>query len=102
MDASSVAASTHGDAASLLHPGVQEVDGITLRVSRGYDPFDGWSPRLHQLAAGAAWALVVLTGILLGIFLPTGHAPMPGWAATASAIMGEAARADALPSCTWL
>ena len=31
--------------AALLHPGVQELDGITLRASRGYDPFEGWSPR---------------------------------------------------------
>ena len=82
------AASTSEETAILLHPGVQEVDGITLRVSRGYNPFHGWSPRLRARAEIAAWVLVVLTGVLLGCFLPDGDTAMPHWAATASAVMG--------------
>ncbi len=82
------AASTSDETATLLHPGVQEVDGITLRVSRGYSPFGGWSPRLRARAEIAAWLAVVLTGVLLGVCLPHGDAPMPRWAATASAVMG--------------
>ena len=81
---------TRDDEALLLHPGVQEVDGVTLRVSRTYDPFDAWSPRLRTRAAIAAWTLVVLIGVLLGTCLPHGDALMPHGAATASAIMGEA------------
>ena len=88
MAIDNLAASTSEDTAILLHPGVQEVDGLTLRVSRGYDPFVDWSPRLRRRAEIAVWALVVLTGVLLGVCLPHGDAPMPRWAATASAVMG--------------
>ena len=84
------AANLVDEEATLLHPGVQELDGITLRASRGYDPFEGWSLHGQSRVEAAAWMVVVLIGVLLGLYLPQEDAAVPRWAATASAIMGTA------------
>ena len=89
-DGDTAAIVADSEEAALLHPGVQELDGITLRASRGYDPLEGWSPRGRSRAEHAAWTVVVLVGVLLGLYLPQGDAPVPRWAAIASAIMGDA------------